>query len=57
MIVDEPDVVFDGGRDLDIVGELVLVFDVLTLTVDVFVRGCVFVCFAEDVVVRLAAIV
>ena len=55
--VDEPEVVFDGGRDLDIVGEPVLVFEVLTLPVDVFVRGCVFVCFAEDVVVRLAAIV
>lgn len=50
-----PDFVRAG--DLDIVGELVLVFDVLTLPVVVFVIGGVLDNFAEDVEVRVGAIV
>ena len=42
VIVDEAELVFDEGAVLDIVGEPVLVFDILTLPVVVFVRGGVF---------------
>lgn len=57
MIVDEAELVFDEGAALDIVGELVLVFEVLMLPVDVFVIGGVLDNFAEDVEVRVGAIV
>ncbi len=57
VIVGDAELVLEGGRDLDIVGEPVLVFEVLTLPVDVFVGGIVLDNLAEDVVVRLAAIV
>ena len=55
--VDDPELVFDGGRDLDIVEHPVLVFEVLILPVDVFVIGGVFDILAEDVLVRLGTIV
>lgn len=55
--LDEPELVLEGCIDLLSVGEPVLVFDVLTLPVDVFVGGIVLDNLAEDVVVRLAAIV
>ena len=57
VIVDDAELVLEGARDLDVDGEPVLVFEVLTLPVDVFVGGIVLDNFAEDVVVRLAAIV
>lgn len=57
VIVGDAELVLEGGRDLDIVGEPVLVFEVLTLPVDVFVGGIVLDNLAEDVVVRVAAIV
>ena len=57
MIVDEAELVFDEGAALDIVGELVVVFEVLTLPVVVFVIGGVLDNFAEDVEVRVGAIV
>ena len=55
--VDDPEPDFDGGGDLVIVGEPVLVFEVVTLPVDVFVGSCVLDSLAEEVVVRVAAIV
>jgi hypothetical protein len=56
VIVGEPELVFDTN-DLDIVGEPVLVFEVLTLPVVVFVIGGVFDNLADEVEVRVAAIV
>jgi len=49
--------VFDGGGDLVSVEQVVLVFEELTLPVDVFVIGGVLDNFAEDVEVRVGAIV
>jgi hypothetical protein len=57
VTVVELELVFEGGCDLDIVGELVLVLDVLTLAVDVFVGGYVLDNLEEEVVVRVGAIV
>ena len=57
VIVGDPEPDFDDSGDLDIVGEPVLVFEVLTLPVDVFVIGGVFDNLAEEVEVRVGAIV
>lgn len=57
VIVGDPELVFDDGGDLVSVEQLVLVFEELTLPVDVFVIGGVLDNFAEDVEVRVGAIV
>jgi hypothetical protein len=57
VIVGEPEPDFDDGGDLVSVGEPVLVFEVLTLPVVVFVIGGVLDSLADKVEVRVAAIV
>ena len=57
VVVDDPVPDLDGCGDLVRVGEPVLVFDVLTLPVVVFVGGSVLDTLADNVDVRVAAIV